>query len=151
MLKQAKYGNWGFPLVGPKWATVDYARVGNTIIFSGITNPATSTINAAEDIILAICAQEGCQPTAVRCFDLQTHLNYSGTEPGEFMYDEVKFKVRGGKLEDLSWDGSVPCPPEVVALFREHIGGTGEPYRMENPLDHRSYHELRQRLEGTEG
>lgn len=145
MLKQAKYGNWGYPIVGPKFATVDYVRVGDATIFSGITNPATSTINAAEDVIAAICVQERCRPTDVRWFDLQTRLNYSGTEPGEFMYDEVKFKVRGGTLVDLSWDESVPCPPEVITMFREHIGGTGEAYRMKNPLDHRPRLEVGER------
>ena len=109
--------------------------MGNRVVFTGMKRGG-STINFVEDIIARIVQKEGIDPAQFEFYDLMTHRGYYGTEPGEFQFQRVTFEVANGQPVNPAWDNA-PCPEEVIALFREHIGGTDEPYQMKSPMDHR--------------
>jgi hypothetical protein len=102
---------------------LDYALLpGNRCVFSGITRtPAKSTVNAAEDIILNICGRERVDPCNLQFFDLQTCRGYD-FRLEQYAYSELilKFGLRGS-IQDVRWD-CTDCPPDVLELFRGHIG-----------------------------
>lgn len=127
MLKTAQYLPKG---------TVVYAIVGRCCYFSGLGPPykVCSTINAAEDIILAITSQERRRVTGLRFFDLQTHRGYAKLPPGIYELDELIVKMQKPLRAEqgvlvIGWrpihvEHFIPaeCPPKVLELFREYIG-----------------------------
>lgn len=129
-------------------------------IFSGVTRRGTSTINRAEAIIDLIAQREEIDPFTCRWFDLQTYLQYGGESwcphPGEFEFDELILCPNDHRTQDrvieademtVSIGGSpeaftvdywkpTPCPPEIVAVFREYIGDHSRPaFQCKNPSD----------------
>ncbi len=125
-------------MVGPEFGTVFYAILGNSCYFSGINRTggprsATSTINAAEDIITAIAKQEGIPAKKLQFFDLQTQEGYQKLA-GVFELDKVVFEVTDdGVVENLSWSADVPCPPQVQYLFRDLIGDMDPAIKVWSP------------------
>lgn len=118
-MEEAAYPCWGagFGPMFPEFNRVVYAIVGDCCYFSGIEKKLrTSTINAAESIIMAICKQEGVFPNRLRWFDLQTHHGYDSKQPGGFELDEVVFKHDS----KVYWIPTL-CPPDIFLLFREYI------------------------------
>lgn len=141
MLKIAYYPNWGYPTVGPEFGTVVYVIIGNRCYFSGTKRSygepgggVTTTINAAESILVAIAAQEGIPVMSLRFFDLQTYRGYH-QPPGTFALDELIFRrkerrqiPKGVVVLDTPEEITVKewrpteCPPEIEEIFREYIG-----------------------------
>lgn len=76
---------------------------------------AISTINALEEIVQAICEKEGVSPRDLTFHDLQTCRGYK-KELNQFVFDKIIFGKNGP-----SWV-QVPCPSEIVKIFREFIG-----------------------------
>lgn len=104
MLKEAKYHNDGYPIVGPEYGRVTYVIIGRRCIFSGLDGPGLSTINYAEDIISAITAQEGVDPLRLTFYDLQTRRGYQGKVSGEYEFDELKVEPRrNGRTFVAAW------------------------------------------------
>jgi hypothetical protein len=109
--------------------TVDYVVIGKNCVFSGITSGVISTINAVEDIILAIVQQEQVKPNKLTFFDLQTSRADSSKKPGQFEYDQLKVVVArnpvgetaADQISVIDWE-PVKCPARVIKLFAEHIG-----------------------------
>lgn len=111
-----------YPTFDGKPAFVVYAISDNQCIFSGITWPATSTINAAEGVVEAIAKNERRKVHSLRFFDLQTQRGYPGKEVGEFEFDELTLKLQGDRIADVSWNPR-ECPPEIQGLFIPYIQG----------------------------
>jgi len=105
---------------------VAYLVIDENCYFSGITMEATSTINAAEEIIAAISSQEGVALGKFTFFDLQTHRKYPRHSEGYFTMDKIRFRVDGENLKELGW-GTVECPQEVFDAFHEYIGDPPPP------------------------
>ena len=147
-MEKAEYPCWGagFGPMFPEFNRVVYAIVGDCCYFSGIEKKfRTSTINAADSVITAICKQEGILPDRLRWFDLQTHRGYDSKQPGEFELDELVIlpnpdDARRGGAEETEIAGvtavvitqdthdivvnywiSTLCPPDIFLLFREYI------------------------------
>lgn len=117
MLKEIRYGQRLNEILV-------YLLEGRRCVFSGTGKERrVGTINAAERVIKAIAEEEGINPGSVEWFDLQTHLGYEFVRPGKYNYDQVCLGSGTGTapLQSLRWK-PVPCPPEVVAAFREQIG-----------------------------
>ncbi|MFA6391869.1 MAG: hypothetical protein WCW66_03925 [Patescibacteria group bacterium] len=127
------------PHLGPE-AYVAYAIMARCVVFSGLTPNTTSTVNAAENIIMAICRAEGMEPNKFAFFDLQTSQTYGRFEPGEFELSLLEFNYiphfcgavykgsdgsvtigTSGPIQVMSWE-PFPYSPEVVKLFAEQIG-----------------------------
>lgn len=101
---------------------VVYLIVGDCCYFSGIQRTMASTINAAEEVILAITEQEHVPIRSLRYFDLQTHEGYGSKLPGAYEINELKVLL-DDRLEPhvVSWM-IADLPPEIFEAFREHIG-----------------------------
>jgi len=95
-----------------------YVITNDCCTFTAVDAQTTSSINAAEDIVEAICAQEGCQFHQLRFFDLQTHLGYSSKQPGHFEYDEVELESLSGTPRWIKAN----LPTEIRTLFAREIG-----------------------------
>ena len=150
MLKEAQYPCWAGGPEFPRFNKVVYTVIGNCCYFSGIElEKRTSTINAAESIVLVIAHQEGVPATSLRYFDLQTHRGYEKPS-GEYEIDELNVqkyeppedlppgaKVIGspGKKGGISIRGWIrtECPPEVCEMFKEYIGESAVPVKIWNP------------------
>ncbi len=158
VLKELDYPNFWIGTSRVAYAIFPDRRV----VFSGITREGTSTINAAESIIQEICRREEIDPYAHRWFDLQTNRQYGDgrfncPHPGEFEFNELHFRPnphpgvtqqtdeRGQPYTLVSTPEAycverwtpVPCPPEVVAAFRECIGDPDRPpHQCKNTMDH---------------
>ena len=115
MLKRAYYENLGWPTVGPQYGTVIYAIIGKRCVFTGIARLARSTINAAEDIILAIAKKENIKISDVTFYDLQTSVTYRHS-PGKFSFDRIKFSIENGEPTNLYWIPEA-CPRDVAEVF----------------------------------
>ena len=96
---------------------VAYVIIGREVFFSGLTR-TTTTINAAEEIIRAICEAEGIRWQDFTFVDIQTHCGYPKT-PGDFEADVLE--LRSG--EELTVEGWRPAnlPKEVRQLFDDLI------------------------------
>lgn len=93
MLKEAKYRCWEFPAEGfPEFHKVAYVITGEKCYFSGLERGNSSTILAAEDVIMAIAQQENVLFTDLRYFDIQTYKGYRKI-PGEYEVNELEFEV----------------------------------------------------------
>jgi len=120
-LKRIRYKNSGGPSFG--YAQVVYVIInGNQCIFSGITpGPArTSTINAAEDIIMAIAEAEGVEAENLQFFDLQTGTGYE-KKPKEYEFDKLLVVYdEKGKPFVRGWADS-ECPRSILEAFSKFI------------------------------
>lgn len=109
---------------------VDYVIInGSQCIFSGASDSGTSTINAAESIVALICREE--KRNDLTFFDLQTYLGYSHYQKGEYDFNQLTVPIpfNMAKRWDYKMDWRpLPCPQEVLDIFRESIGG--EPRRI---------------------
>ncbi|MCL4384299.1 hypothetical protein M1116_02505 [Patescibacteria group bacterium] len=65
---------------------VVYSRYLDQIFFTGLSpfGRAMSTVNQAEEIIIALCQQERLDLHGTMFFDLRTHLQYDYLRPGEY-------------------------------------------------------------------
>ncbi len=116
-MKKTKYRSVG---CDPLYGEIVYAFFGKKCIFCGITPDATSTINAAEEIIEAITAKEKIDPFWKTFYDLQTHRRYQ-KDPGEYEFDRLTLKWT--EDDQVFADGWSPeeCPPDVLQAFHEFI------------------------------
>jgi len=77
---------------------------GRPLIFSGVSSSyAPSTINDAEDIISKIMAQEKIGLADRDFYDLQTWKGYRGFKEGQYVFNRLNFKIRRGKICDITW------------------------------------------------
>lgn len=100
---------------------------GKVVYFSGITNPeqSTSTVNAAEQIIAAICSKEGLDWEGVSFYDIQTHLGYY-KDPGEIeAYLLITKAADGSQISVTDWQSIdlSEIPDQVLKIFRNFIEG----------------------------
>lgn len=106
------------------WSGMAYKKC----VFTGISKPVTTTINAAEDVVMSIARAEDFRTSQrVEFFDLMTHLGYGGHEPGVIQFARLVLKraTDGGTRNfEVDWDWMVRCPENVIEVFRENIGGT---------------------------
>jgi hypothetical protein len=83
---------------------IAYAIYGYEIVFTGLTDgknePRGSTINCAEQIILAISQAEKINPREYQFFDLQTHRGYCSHKVGDFSFNKL----------GLEWQPDVNIP-----------------------------------------
>ena len=96
------------------WGVVAYAVSGNTVYFSGLTPGylSTSTINAAENVVLAICNKLGKRWDELRFVDIQTHLGYV-KKTGEFCADELVIAPgQAGRPVVTAWKPVASSAPE---------------------------------------
>lgn len=86
---------------------VAYMIVGNNVLFTALipyTKGATSSINAAEAIIHAICRAENIRWEDYTFFDAQTSLGYPHHESGYFCIDRLEIEPRDGEhIHVESW------------------------------------------------
>lgn len=117
MLKEAFYPN-----LNADFSTVVYAIIGNTCVFTKKGRRGTSTINAAESIIFAICIKERMDPRSGLFYDLSTCQEYSHLQPGEFEFAQIHFRLEENQPVQPSWDTRQTCPSKIVKLFKQYIG-----------------------------
>lgn len=87
LLQEVNYAGFT-PVSGGK---VAYTVVSDKVYFSGLTSPlqSTSTINATESVIQAICQAAGLDWTTCEFYDIQTHRGYPQRIPGEWVIDKL--------------------------------------------------------------
>ena len=117
--------------------TVTYYLQKESCVFTGLTSSAyaMSTINAAEEILLAIRkAHRLFHP--IHFYDLQTHLGYPILRPGEYVYDEILCKpyavnsVAHSDSGYLSWQPR-HCPDAIELIFCQYLGPL--PHQINDP------------------
>ncbi len=86
----------------PRLAKVAYLVYRQTIYFSGITKPG-STINFAEQVVLAICKAEGIRWQDYTFVDVETFRGYPGYAPGSYCIDQLAIVNDAGKPRVESW------------------------------------------------
>lgn len=95
----------------------------NRCVFSGITKGGSGTINAAENVLAVISAREHIPLAQLRFFDLQTCRGYSSFGVEQFSFVPLVFTVdQGENIRNVGWDANQTPEPEILDLFREHIG-----------------------------
>lgn len=81
-----------------------YLLDGQNVYFAGVSGPEyTSTINAAESVVAAICQAEKINWITRRFFDIQTHRGYQH-RPGWYIVDELHFDVEAMRLRVNDWE-----------------------------------------------
>jgi hypothetical protein len=123
MLRQAQYRCNGWGLEGmPEFNKVIYLIKDRQCYISGIeSEKRTATINAAEDIVMAIAKKEKFDFLNYRFYDLQTQKGYDYFLPGQFQFDELRLVKDIHGLRVDAWIKS-ELPKEIFAIFRVHIG-----------------------------
>ena len=106
----------GFGGDGDGW--VAYKIIRKEVFFAGLIREATSTINAAEDIIRAICKAEEISWQDFTFVDIQTHRGYQKA-PGEFKANVLKLGS-GEELSVESWQ-PISLTKKVRQLFDDMI------------------------------
>ena len=110
-LKEVDFDGFYPPMTKSK---VAYVVDGYNIYFSGLERRKTSTINAAEEVILVLCRAEGLKWQNCQFYDIQTHLGYRKS-PGEYIVDSLKvIRPSGGSPESLFVEAWRPMPPEQI-------------------------------------
>ena len=109
---------------------VEYIVYGNSVVFSGLHNgkegARTSTINAAESVVMAIAEAEGIDPRHYTFFDLQTFTSYARYQRGDFTYNQLTIDWReSGQPGQVYWKEGHGVP-EVLEDFGHLIWGEGE-------------------------
>lgn len=123
MFKKVMYRNDGYPVVGQEFVPVVYVVKGTRCYFSGTVGrgyEATSTINAASEIVQAIAAQEGVPVSSLRFFDLLTHHGYD-RPAGVFDFCELVIECQNDDIHVCAWNW-IECPDEITEFFRDYIG-----------------------------
>jgi hypothetical protein len=119
-LKRAEYPNFGKGM-----GQVAYVRIGasgNQIIFSGVTDKTTSTVNAAERIIQSISLAEQIEdPKRIVWCDLQTQRGYSYFRPGEYEFNHLVLHGNAPDIEVVQWIRAEPSQ-YILDLFTAEIG-----------------------------
>lgn len=98
---------------------IAYAVIEKEVFFSGLIRGVTTTINAAEAVVKAICEAEKIRWQDYTFIDIQTHCGYHKA-PGEFEVDVLGLGI-GEELIVQSWQ-STSLTEEVRQLFDELIG-----------------------------
>lgn len=104
--------------------TIAFAMREQLCVFSGLTKEATSTVNAAENVIQALMEHHGWNRDDVKDItfsDLHTHRAYAYTE-GMYRYEvlDVGYLDNGTPLVHC-WDTQDP-PTWVIETFSSLIG-----------------------------
>lgn len=156
-MKEIQYRNLGARVLPStaEYSRVLYSFVSGRCVFTSVTPPpTTTTINAAEWIIEAICAQEKIMPDSVIFCDLQTKIAYGNLSDfqsqsfSRFQYDEItlecgpRFPMRpmhvpgapSFEITKLLWKAA-PCPGEVVRTFAHLIGPNPLQWDGNGPFD----------------
>ena len=68
------------------------------VFFSGTEQKGTSTVNAAPDVILAICHAARIAPADYTFFDVLTHRGIPGKDPGYCEIHELRISGEGTRL-----------------------------------------------------
>lgn len=123
-----------YPGFSPRYnGRVAYLVRGREVYFTSAIshkkNP-TSTINAAEDVILAIAQAENLDWRMFTFHDIQTCLGYGGHPKTWWVIDQVIFQDAGDRPGNLDWQsvarGPVPhcagmAPDETVERMRDEL------------------------------
>lgn len=127
-----------YPGTGPIFdGHVAYLVRGKEVIFTfhceGPWHEHTSTINAAEGIVQAICQAERLQCYQHTFYDLQTKLGYPEQPHGWFSLDKLIFRGED-RITDVDWatvaasknahdpiEPNMACPEGVLEHFRSYI------------------------------
>jgi len=104
---------------------VVYCRYGRQIVFSGLHNSnegrVRSTINGAEQVIIAIALAERIDPRDFEFFDLQTQRGYASFRPGDYEFSQLSPTWQGAVPIGMQWQGGY-CSKRVLDDFRRYIG-----------------------------
>jgi len=121
LLKQAFYRCNGYPMEGfPEFNKVAYVIIGGLCYFTGIESEnRTSTINAAEEVIMAISAQEQAPTSNLRFFDIQCRSGYEFYFPGQLKMDELVYDAKENSVNQ--WLPTI-CDVKIIEMFRQYIG-----------------------------
>lgn len=129
-------------------AYVEYVYIPeeNICVYSGVSNALHHATTAARvySILLGISRKLVRHVQSIRFFELSTFREWPHLRPGTYDFKAVTFSrptMQDGKkgivifgFSDVAWT-SVPCPREIVKVFRAHIGnGLAAPQRYENSL-----------------
>lgn len=104
---------------------VVYIISGKHCVFSALLWNTQTSINAAEEIIAAICKKEGLRQHDLQFYDLLTHLGYRLFSPGSFVFKKIILQP------EIRWE-HIECPAGVVEVFRGYIGGARPVQQPEN-------------------
>ena len=116
-LKEAPYVTNG------RVGRVVYAIEGSRCVFCGISGrDASSTINAAEEIVEAIVRLDGVDPKTMVFYDLQTTSGYPNKVPGDYDFDRLDVEVAGGGQRIIVNDWTPDdCPEDILRKFAKHL------------------------------
>jgi len=129
-------------------AELAYCIEGNICVFCGLSSAEThmSPATAVWQITQQISeVARRVQIRKIAFHELGTHLCWPGVPGGTYEYHRVTFN----NGVDPAWE-SVKCPAWVLALFREYIGGEGEPKRYNPPQNYSLNSLLRRRIAALE-
>lgn len=126
---------------------VVYLVYRNKIYFTGISAGKKSTINAAEDVIKAICKTEGLRRQDYVFYDVICQSSYAGYASGEYRISRLIIQPSGDDFRvilfpDIAISPNFVAPPsfipeevdlEVMAAFRPFIGVLAS--TKQHPLD----------------
>ncbi len=101
---------------------VAYYIEGNKVFFTSVRRKATSTINAAESVVMELSAIVGVPWDDLTFYDLQTHNGYSTKKPGEFQLDQLLVFKGGGEPVVRDW--------KPVAASEQLAGRDGLPHDL---------------------
>ncbi len=108
MLNQILYG-WG----DGKSGVAVYAIDGSRCIFSGINWPATSTINAAEEIVQQIAQTAGLDSLEMTFFDLRTSWGYPDLKIGGHQFLRLHLERTDGETAVSQWEPVSPSEDDL--------------------------------------
>ncbi len=113
-----------------------YIIYGRQIVFSGLHNSRDgrvgSTINFAEEVILAIAVNEKIDPKSHEFFDLQTHKGYCSYKPGDYTLNMLHPVWDGlSQPVGMGWTEGHP-DPQILKDFSECIWGSVTPSTPRN-------------------
>ncbi len=104
---------------------VAYLVIGEDVFFTGITSSrqCTSTINAVESVIKAICDAEGFAWNTKNWYDYQTRTMYPGHEAGYITVNRLMISQSGSGINCQYLD-RIPLesvPEEVHNEFEPYV------------------------------
>ena len=115
-------------------ACVDFIVVDGHVVYCGMNdkNDLPNTTATDAPLIMKAIADRLDRPVNQLSFrELSTHRSWI-CPPGSYTFQRVGFVtdwVSG--LQSVTWKNERRCPPVVIELFRDEIGGAGEPQSLE--------------------